>query len=238
MKIFILDDEQGSVVQMEAYIRKFAHEMGVSMETWGFEDPEEFLQEYEQCEEKPYLVIIRVEMQKMSGIEVARTLRQRGSSVRLILMDVSDKYAMDAFEVHADGYLRKPVKYQDFVNVMKRFRVRFATESHTIQVRAERSKVNLHTADILYAESRGHNVWIYSREGEYKTPFTMSKLTEALRDEKGFLSCGRSYLVNMAYIRQVEDTEIVMRNGSRIPIPVRIRKNVTEQYRMYSGGWK
>ncbi len=174
----------------------------------------------------------------MSGMEVARTLRQRGSSVRLILMDGSDKYAMDAFDVHDDGYLRKQVRYQDFVNTMNRFRVRFAAEPHTIQVRAERSKVSLHTADILYAESRGHNVWIYSREGEYKTPFTMSKLTEVLQEEKGFLSCGRSYLVNMAYIRNIEDTEIVMRNGSRIPIPVRIRKSVMEKYRMNSGGRK
>lgn len=113
---------------------------------------------------------------------------------------------MDAFDVHADGYLRKPVKYQDFVNTMKRFRVRLATESHTIQVRAERSKVSLHTADFLYAESRGHNVWIHSREGEYKTPFIMSKLTEALQEEKKILSCGRSYPVNMAYIRRIEDT--------------------------------
>lgn len=81
MKIFILDDEHDSDAQMESYIRIFAHEMGLSMETRGSEDPDEFLQEYEQCEEKPYLVIIRVEMQKMSGMEVARTLRQRGSSV-------------------------------------------------------------------------------------------------------------------------------------------------------------
>lgn len=238
MKIFILDDDRESVAQVEEFITEYAKKMGVTMHARGFTDPETFLQEYDKSEEKPYLVILQVEMKKMSGIEVARNLRKKGSSVRLILMDVSDKYAMDAFDVHADGYLKKPITYHDFAGAMSRFRARFATESHTIEVRAERSKVNLHTADILFAESIGHNVWIYSKEAEYKTPLTMSKLTEVLQDEKSFLSCGRSYLVNMAYISQVETEVIVMNDGSRIPIPVRIRKTVAEKYRDYCSGWK
>ena len=237
MKIFVLDDEKKSIAQMKACIKEYAEKMGVVMEAHGFTDVDEFLLEYEQSEEKPYLVIIRVEMEQMSGIEVARLLREKGSSVRLIFMDISDKYAMDAFDVHADGYLTKPVTYQDFANTMKRFRARFAVESHTIQVRAERSRVNLHTADLLFAECVGHNVWIYSKVGDYKTPLTMGKLTELLQEEKSFLACGRSYLVNMAYISEVENEVIVMNNGARIPIPVRIRRSVAEEYRNYCSGW-
>ena len=236
MKIFILDDDRESVAQVEEFITEYAKKMGVTMHARGFTDPETFLQEYDKSEEKPYLVILQVEMKKMSGIEVARNLRKKGSSVRLILMDVSDKYAMDAFDVHADGYLKKPITYHDFASAMSRFRARFATESHTIEVRAERSKVNLHTADILFAESIGHNVWIYTNEGEYKTPLTMGKLAEVLQEERSFLPCGRSYLVNMAYISQVETEVIVMNDGSRIPIPVRLRKSVSEKYRNYYSG--
>lgn len=237
MEIFILDDEKNSIEQMEACINEYAEKMGVVMQVRKFSDAEEFLLEYDRSEEKPYLVIIRVEMKKISGIEVARLLREKGSTVRLIFIDISDKYAMDAFDVHADGYLKKPITYQNFANTMGRFRARFAVESHTIQVRAERSRVNLHTADILFAECVKHNVWIYSKEGDYKTPLTMGKLTELLQGEKSFLACGRSYLVNMEYINQVENEVIVMNNGARIPIPVRIRKNVMEKYRDYCCGW-
>lgn len=103
MKIFLLDDERESITQIEAFITEYAEKMGVSMQAHGFTDPEIFLKEYDKSDQKPYLVILQVEMKKMSGIEVAHTLREKGSSVRLILMDVSDKYAMDAFDVHADG---------------------------------------------------------------------------------------------------------------------------------------
>lgn len=236
MKIFILDDEREAVTQIEAYIKKYAKNIGISMQAYGFTDPEIFLQEYEKSEEKPYLIILQIEMKKMTGLEVARALRREGSSVRLIFTDVSDRHAMDAFDVHADGYLKKPVTYQDFASAMGRFRIRFATESHTIEVRAERSKVNLHTADIFFAESRGHNVWIYSKAGEYKTQLTMSKLAESMKEKASFLPCGRSYLVNMEYISQIENEVIVMNDGSRIPIPVRLRKSVEEKYRSYRSG--
>ena len=68
MKIFVLDDEKSSVTQVEAFISEYAEKMGVSMQARGFTDPEIFLQEYEKSDEKPYLVILQVEMKKMSGI--------------------------------------------------------------------------------------------------------------------------------------------------------------------------
>ena len=64
MKIFILDDERESITQIEAFITEYAEKMGVSMQAYGFTDPEIFLQEYDKSEEKPYLVILQVEMKK------------------------------------------------------------------------------------------------------------------------------------------------------------------------------
>lgn len=238
MIIFLLDDDRRSMTQMDTYIQEYAKKMNVSMKLQGFTDPDLFLKAYDESEDKPYLVILRVEMEKMSGIEVARKLRGQGSLVRLILVGDTEKYAMDAFDVHADGYLKRPVLYQDVANAMGRFRTRLATESHTIQVRSERSKVDIHTSDILYAESIGHNVWIYCKEGEYKTPLTMVKLTEELQVERSFISCGRSYLVNMAHISQMENEVIIMTDGSRVPIPVRLRKIIAEKYGEYCNEWK
>ena len=67
MKVFLLDDDRRSIAQMEAYIQEYANKMSVSMQSRGFMDPEAFLKAYEEDEEKPYLVILQVEMEKMSG---------------------------------------------------------------------------------------------------------------------------------------------------------------------------
>jgi DNA-binding LytR/AlgR family response regulator len=51
-------------------------------------------------------------------------------------------------------------------------------------------------------------------------------------DDKRFLRCHQSYLVNMDYI--VDDKgEFVLRDGTHIPIRVRTRKGDIEKYRRY-----
>ena len=64
----------------------------------------------------------------------------------------------------------------------------------------------------------------------------MGRLVELLQEEKQFLACGRSYLVNMAYIKKVNNDMIEMKAGNQIPIPVRVRKNIAEQYQKYRDG--
>ena len=236
MKVYIVDDERTSIKQIEKYINEYAEKIGVSMEARGFTDAGGVLQEYEKSEEKPYLVFVAIAMKQISGMDIARKLREKGSDVRLIFTDTSDEYAIQAFDVQADGYLKKPVTYQDFSKAMRRFRARFTMESHTIQIRSERKEVNLYTADIYYAEVIGHSVWIYSKRGNYKTTLTMGRLVELLQEEKQFLACGRSYLVNMAYIKKVNNDMIEMKAGNQIPIPVRVRKNIAEQYQKYRDG--
>lgn len=233
MRIYIVEEEQASINKLQGYIEKYAKKIGVSIDARGFTDPREFLQTYEKSAEKPYLVILEIDMKDMSGMEIAHKLREQGSDVRLIFTDTTDAHAIQAFDVQADGYLEKPVSYQNFAKAMSRFRARFAMESHTIQIRSDRKIIDLYTADIYYAEVTGHSVWVYSKRGDYKASVTMGKLVELLEGEKSFLPCGRSYLVNMTYIENLENDVIVMINGSRIPIPVRIRKDIAEQYQKY-----
>ena len=40
----------------------------------------------------------------------------------------------------------------------------------------------------------------------------------------------------MAYIKKVNNDMIEMKAGNQIPIPVRVRKNIAEQYQKYRDG--
>lgn len=233
MRILLLDNNPADMDHLEKYIVKYERQQNVKLEVDKFTSCDAFLLACEDTVEQPYLVIIDMDLKGKNGIAVARELRTKGNKVRLIFTDRSMNNAIEAFEVMADGYIRKPVVYEEFANTMSRFQPRLARESSSIEIRAERSKVQLYTADIYYAEASGHSVWIYSKTGDYKTPLSMTELFEQLQEEKVFLSCGRSYLINMKYIVTMDKEVIVMKNGSRIPIPVRLRKEMMEKYREY-----
>ena len=51
-------------------------------------------------------------MEGMDGIELARKIRELQPQCRIIFVSGSTDYAMEAFRVHADGYLTKPITHE------------------------------------------------------------------------------------------------------------------------------
>ena len=47
---------------------------------------------------------------------------------------------------------------------------------------------------------------------------------------KGFISVGASYIVNLRCVQSILQTELIMINGQKIPVPRRLRNEVKEQY--------
>lgn len=76
------------------------------------------------------------------------------------------------------------------------------------------------TDDIMYIDSDKHNVTLHLSDGS--EIITVDKLGEIEKriNEKRFLRCHQSYLVNMDYIKDVED-DFIMEDGTLVPIRVR-----------------
>ena len=63
-------------------------------------------------------------MNVMDGIELAKNIRALRPEVKIIFCSASDEYAMEAFRVHADGYLTKPISqkslHEEIDSIFKR----------------------------------------------------------------------------------------------------------------------
>ncbi len=68
---------------------------------------------YKWCEDNPVdIIILDVNMPDINGIALVTKLREIKPDIRVIFVTAYEKYALDAFGVHADGYLLKPVKQE------------------------------------------------------------------------------------------------------------------------------
>jgi two-component SAPR family response regulator len=61
----------------------------------------------EQKEKLDY-AFLDVEMREMSGIELAKELKELCPSVRILFVSAYNQYACEAFQLHAKGYILKP----------------------------------------------------------------------------------------------------------------------------------
>ena len=59
------------------------------------------------------VAFLDIEMPDMSGIELARRIKDVNATVNIVFVTAYEEYALDAHKLYASGYLLKPVKEED-----------------------------------------------------------------------------------------------------------------------------
>lgn len=77
----------------------------------AFHSPNDLLESH--TEDMYHLWILDIVMPERDGISLAREIRKKGDETMVIYTSSTTEYAMDAFEIHALGYLPKPVEYTE-----------------------------------------------------------------------------------------------------------------------------
>ena len=61
------------------------------------------------AENRVDIAFLDINMRGMGGLELSKRLREKAPDCRIIFCTAHPDYALDAFAVHADGYLLKPI---------------------------------------------------------------------------------------------------------------------------------
>lgn len=75
----------------------------------GFDDAQEALEYVETCEESLPYAFLDIRLRGILGIELAKEIKEIRPETRIIFCSAYTEYALDAFSVHAIGYLLKPI---------------------------------------------------------------------------------------------------------------------------------
>ena len=123
MKILAVDDEKLALDGLVRAIRAAAPEA----EVFGFRDPAEAL----RCAETNalYAVFLDIEMRGMDGITLAKQLLQAEPKTNIIFTTGYGEYAGRAFDIHASGYIMKPVTEEKVRAELSALRYRPAAEA-------------------------------------------------------------------------------------------------------------
>ena len=103
MKIIAVDDEQ---IALEGLLDVIS-EAAPNAELNGFEYPEDALAfvDGHDCN----IAFLDVEMAEMSGVELAEQLKLRNPDINIIFATGYEEYRKEAYDLHASGYLTKPI---------------------------------------------------------------------------------------------------------------------------------
>lgn len=118
MKIVALDDERIALENIEAKLSKIEYIASVA----GFRKVDEAL-EYLEANEVD-VIFLDINMRKVDGITLAKRLQEKYPRLHIIFQTGYSEYAVDAFALHVDGYLLKPVKIEKLRAELDRIRAK------------------------------------------------------------------------------------------------------------------
>ena len=226
MNIAICDNEQ----QDQKDLLSALHQYDASLNPRVFSKGAEFLS---SCDETDYdLVFLDIFLTKESGMDLAKTLRQKNPSVSIVFTTTSREFAMDAFGVGAIHYLVKPVDLEEIREVFSRFSRIRKKERRILQISVRGEKIALFLDEIAFLTSANHITYICPITGEpIATYESLSALSESL--DETFLLLARGMIVNMAYIESMQGESARLRNGQEVLLSRRRRAEIHRAFRDY-----
>jgi len=212
--IVICDDERAEVDYLSALVKKWASHNGVEVQLNDFPSAESFLFAYEG--QHTDILLLDIEMGAMDGVSLARKVRKSNKEVQIIFVTGYMEYIADGYEVEALHYLLKPVSEEKLNAVLNRALEKLARNEKALIVSHGGENIRIPLYEIRYLEVLHNHVTIYAEE-----PYRVKKTLAALEQEldNRFFRAGRSFIVNLRFVRKSTKTEIHMTDGTIIPLP-------------------
>lgn len=215
LNIAICDDEQNQIEYLKEILQTWLGRTRHIAEISAFPSAEAFLFEYSENQNFDVL-LLDIEMSGMNGVELARKLRKQTDALQIIFVTGYDEYISDGYDVAALHYLMKPLKEEKLLAVLERAVKLIADREKTLLLNVTGSVVKCPLDQIVYIEAQQNYVVIHTQKENYRVKRTLSSVEEELGG--GFFRTGRSYIVGLRYVSKISKTEIIMDDGTAIPL--------------------
>lgn len=212
LRIAICDDSKVDVEQLEAALSALC---GYQIDYDMYFSAAELLKYMLKHKENYHLYIFDIEMPDMTGLELAKEIRQGGSKALFVFLTGYSQYVMDVFDVFTFAYIQKPVTIEKLDQVLSRAVHYLEMVKHDFVFHFRKNQFRISCGDILYIEKKGRQAVIHTITENFKTNMTVSEIWKQL-DSRVFIHIHVSYIVNMEHLRSIERDEAVMDNGERL----------------------
>jgi len=233
-RIAICEDEAFYREELVMLLTTYENESGNGIELDVYSSGEEFLEKSGQ--KRYHIVILDVEMGLLSGVDIARSIRKYDEQVQIIFATSHERYAVDAFDVMALGYLVKPVSYVKLKKILYKaimltdfIKDREAAKKRYIQVKVKYETVNIQVDTIRYIEKKRNQSIIHGKENEYSCYETLTQLYEKL-DINTFVYTHQGYIVNYDKIQQVLESSVILEDYIEIPLSRKYYQAMKERF--------
>lgn len=230
LMLAIVDDEPKDSAALNALVAEYFRQNNQAYMVHVFNAPLDFIRSTENHD----IVFMDIRMDKLDGLEVARLMRKINKDSVLIFVTHMAQLAIRGYEVDALDFIVKPADQFSINYVLDKAITRLESVTSTVfALKTSDGIISLSSNDITYVEVFDHNLVYHTTKGNYDVRGRLSDVLKKL-DEKRFIMCNRSFVVNMRYVSSTCNEYLVV-DGTKIPISKSHRKEIMQHFSNFLG---
>lgn len=222
IKIGIIDDEVLARKVLEEYCSKIDNfELVISTG-----NPLEFINFIQQ--QRLDLIFLDIEMPELNGMEVLRSMVK---PPKVILTTAYSEYALESYNYGVVDYLLKPIKIERFLKAINKVSTsniisKNTSSSEELQIKHDGLPVNIPFKSILYIQSFGNYLKIFTDSRMYLISETLINISKALSEN--FQRTHKSYITNLERVTKATKTHVCIEDTT-IPVSAMYRVLVAQK---------
>lgn len=229
IKIAICDDDINIQFAVEEFLQQIfdAYNLSVEIECFDFGD-----QLCEIYKKGMYdLIFLDIEYKGKNGVEVGRYIRENigDETVQIAYISGNTGYALELFEYRPLNFLIKPIAEADVKRVIDKYLILSNQKMEKFQYKIGSKQYQVALSEIKYFSSRARKVTLHGKEATEEFYGSLETIYSQLKG-KQFLYVHKSFIVNYQCIRKMEYEQVVLSDGTVVPISQSRRAAIRKQF--------
>ena len=215
LRIAVCDDEKQERDRISRAAEAYFRGSGREIKIHAFSSSDDLLNSADPFD----LYLLDVLMPGTDGIRAAEILKAADPDAVIVFITSMIDSAVDSYRVEASGFLLKPVSEEAFAETMDRLsRKNLLGKEEALRIIYDHLPVDIPLNRIVVLESDLHRVHIRLNGDIYTISQRLKTLEDSLSGHDEFLRCHQSFLVNLAYVSQIEYGDFVLREDIKAGI--------------------
>lgn len=229
--VAICDDLQHDSLRIKNFIRDYCLRDAYDINILTFDNGKDLVKYHAYGKPLFDVIFLDIYMNAMNGIETAKQIREYDPDCKIIFTTSSTEHALESFEVTPFNYLVKPISKSIFDTAFeKALRTINKEKQKSLTVKLGSAFQTIFYKDILFVESSAKILNIHTAKNKNLTFVSKLDDIEKQMNDKRFLRCHKSFLVNMDHVLCLEDYSFKLTDNTRIPVAQRNFANIKKLF--------
>ncbi len=226
INIAIIEDSPEDYEYLREGIEKYSAGSQESVAIRHYESAFKFLDEYKFEFD---IIFMDIALPDINGLMASEKLRKKDDDVALVFVTNLAHLAIKGYSVSATDFIVKPVNYYKLSSLLEKLvkKIKYNRNNYmTISTVHGMERMSL--SDIMYVEAKAHRITFHLTQREVTYSDTLTACEKNLPEQE-FVRCYQSFIVNIHYVDSCNGSELLLKDGTVIPVSRSKKKLVMQK---------